>query len=222
MRGITNFGRRGTDRRNVIFMEMEQHPASRASHARDCTQRGDAPRSPMETCWEQATVYRRWMDPCRGWDRDLSIGGANRLRCRPGTSLHAHIRRTLCYKPQPDVFGMDLTLSWRCTYHTKRVDGRLVTSSGRTHPQGGPARRACAGGSVRGRLHQVPEAGSSLPLVDGVQDQRSDTRRAEDSPYAGSLEEGNCKYLILKENCPLADSPTHHFCHYCALAPVGL
>jgi hypothetical protein len=178
-----NDGRtRPTDSQNLIFMEMEQYPASRAPHARDSRQRSDAPRSPMETPREQAAVSWRWMDPCRGWSRDLSICGSHRRRCRLGPALHAHLQWTLCHKPQPYVFGFDFALSRSCSHHAKHVDGRITSSCGSTHPPGRPAGRAHAGGSVRGRIHQVPEAGSSIRLVAGV------VRRLSDTPHATFVE----------------------------------
>jgi hypothetical protein len=181
-----NGGRtRRTDRQKLIFVEMEQYPASRASHDRDSRQRSATPCSPLETSWEQAAVQRRWMDPCGGWSRDLSIGSASRLRCRPGATLHAHFQRALRYQPQPDVCRLDLALSWRCAYHAKRVDGRIASSRGRGHPPGRSSRRAHAGASVRGRVRPVPEAGSSIPLVAGVERQLSGTlcmRASQNSP----------------------------------------
>jgi hypothetical protein len=164
---------------------MEQYPASRASHYRDPRQRSATPCSPMETAWEQATVQWRRMGPSRGWSSDLSIRGASRLRCRLGAALHAHFQRALRHQPQPDVCWLDLALCWRSAYHAKRVDGCITPSSGRAHPPGCPSGRAHAGGSVRRRIRQVPEAGSSIPLGADVHRQLPGTecmRKSEKTP----------------------------------------
>ncbi len=150
---------------------MEQYPASRASHSWDSRRHTAAPCSPLETPWEQAAPQRCRMAPCRGWSRDLSIGGASRLRCGLGAALHTHFRRALRYQPQPDVCWLDLALCWRCTCHAKRVDGRIISSGGRAHPPGRSWRRAHAEASVWGRVRQVPEAGSSVPLTTSAERQ---------------------------------------------------
>ena len=153
------------------FVEMGQYPASRTSPGRNPHQRSAAPHSLMETSWEQAAVSWRWLDPCRLWSRDLSIGDYRRLRGRLGASLHTHRQWTLRHQPQPDVCRLDLTLSWYCSNHAKRVDGRSASSCGRTHPPGRSARRADVGGGFRGSLRPVQEAGSSISLTPGAERQ---------------------------------------------------
>jgi hypothetical protein len=148
---------------------MEKRPASRASHGRNPHQRSAAPYSPMENLWEQATVSWRWMDPRRGWSRDLGLCGACRLRGRPGTALHTRFQWAIRHQPQPDVCRLDLTLSWLCSYHAERVVGSITPSRGRTHSSGCSARRACLGRSFREKLHQVPEAGSPISLTAGAE-----------------------------------------------------
>ena len=150
---------------------MEQYPASRAAPGRVSRQRSAAPRSPMETSWEQAVVQQCRMDPSRGWSCDLSIGSASRLRRRLRAALYTHFQRALRYQPQPDVYRLDLTLSWGCACYAKRMDGRITSSGGRAHPPGRSWRRAHAGTSVRRRLRPVPQAGSSIPLTAGAERQ---------------------------------------------------
>jgi hypothetical protein len=151
---------------------VEQYPASRAAPGRVSRQRSAAPRSPMETSWEQAVVQQCRMDPSRGWSCDLSIGSASRLRRRLRAALYTHFQRALRYQPQPDVCWLDLALYWRCAYHAKLLDGRVASDRGRDHPPGHSSRRAQAGASIRGRVSSVPEAGSSIPLACG--DERLD------------------------------------------------
>ena len=147
---------------------MEQRPASRASHRRNPRQRSAVPYSPMETFWEQAAVSWRWLGPCRGWSRDLSIGGASSLRGRLGASLQTHFRWALRHQPQPDVCRLDLTLSRCCSHYAERVVGRVTSSRGRAHPPGRSARRAYVRGGFRGKLHPVPEAGQPISLTAGA------------------------------------------------------
>jgi hypothetical protein len=156
-------------RQSITFVEMEQYPASRASHRRDSRQRSATPCSPMETAWEQAALQRYQMNTCGGWSCDLSIRGASRHRCRLGAALHAHFQRALRHQPQPDVCWLDLALCWRSAHHAKRVDGWIVSSGSRDHPPRRSSRGAHAGGSVRRRVRPVPEAGSAIPLAVDVQ-----------------------------------------------------
>src|SRR5215212_11601733 len=100
------------------------------------------------------------MDTGGGWSRDLGLGGASRLRCRPGATLQARFDRALLNEPQPDVRRLDLAVSWSCADHTKLVDDLIASAGGRDHPPRGTSRRARSGGSVRTRVFQVPEAGS--------------------------------------------------------------
>ncbi len=148
---------------------MEQYPASRATHGRVSRQRSATACFPMETPWEQAALPRRWMDPCGGWSCDLSVGSASRFRCRLGAALHTHYHWSLRHQPQPDVYRMDLALSRSRAHYAKRMDGRITSSGGRRHSPRRSSRRAHAGASVRRRLRPVPQAGSSIPLVAGVQ-----------------------------------------------------
>ena len=151
------------------LVEMEQHPASRASHGRHPRQRDAAPRSSVETPWQQAAVSWCWMDACRGWSRGLGIGGASRLRGRSGSALHTHFLWTLCYQPQPDVRRLDLAPSRSRPYHAERVDDRIASSCSKIHPPDRSSRRAHARASVRGRVPSVPKAGSSIPLTAGAE-----------------------------------------------------
>src|SRR5215210_3598297 len=148
---------------------MEKRPASRASHGWNPRQRSAAPYSPMENLWEQGTVSWCWLDPSRGWSRDLGLGCASRLRGRPGATIHTRFQWALRHQPQPDVCRLDLALSWRCSYHAERVDGSITPSCGRIHPSGCSARRACLGGCFRGKIHPVPEAGSPISLTAGAE-----------------------------------------------------
>ena len=111
------------------------------------------------------------MDSCGGGGRDLSIGSTSRLRGRSGATLHTYFQWALRHQPQPDVCRLDPTLSRSCSYHAERVDGRITSGCGRTHPPGRSARRAYVGRGFRGRLHSLPEAGSSIPVMAGAESQ---------------------------------------------------
>jgi len=148
---------------------MEKRPASRASHGRNPRQWSAAPNPPMENRWEQATVSWRWLDPGRGWSRDLGLGGASRLRDRPGAALHTRFQWALRHQPQTDVCRLDLALSWSCTYQAERVDGSITPSCGGIHPSECSARRARVGENFRGKLHSVSETGSPISLTAGAE-----------------------------------------------------
>ena len=150
---------------------MEERPASRAARGRVSRQRSASPCSPMETPWQQVALQWCWMDSCRDWSRALGIGSANRLRCRPGATRHAHFHRSLRHQPQPDVCRVDLTLSRRRACHAKRLDVRIAPSRGMGHPPGRSSRRAQAGANFRGSVPPVQEAGSSIPLAAGAERQ---------------------------------------------------
>ena len=175
--GRNNDGR--TDGQHLIFVKMGQYPASRAAHGWLSRQRNAAPCSPMETSLgEQVALQQCWMGSSRGWSCDLSIGSASHLRCRLRATLRTHLHWALRYQSQPDVYRLDLALPWRCAYQAKHVDGRIASSRGGGHPPRRSSRRAQAGRSVWRRLRSVPEAGSSIPLVAGVERQLPETLQA--------------------------------------------
>src|SRR5215217_6768164 len=118
------------------------------------------------------------MDTGRSWSRDLGLGSARRLRCRPGATLRARFDRALRQKPQPDVCRLDPAVSWSCAYHTKLVDVLIASPGGRDHPPGGTQRGARPGGNVRRSVLRVPGAGSSVRLVVSVEHRSSDTLHA--------------------------------------------
>jgi hypothetical protein len=51
------------------------------------------------------------------------------------------------------------------------MDGRITSDRGKSRPPGGSARRAKTGASLRGRVPSVPEAGSSIHLTAGAENQ---------------------------------------------------
>src|SRR5829696_1793869 len=111
------------------------------------------------------------MDTCRSRSRDLCIGGAGRLRCRPRATLYTRFQWTLRHQPQPDVRRLDPTVSRSCSYQAERVDDRIASSCSGIHPPGRTGRRAIVGGGFRGRLRSVQEAGSSISLTAGAERQ---------------------------------------------------
>ena len=152
----------------------------------------------MEAFRERAAVSWCRMGPFLGRSRNLSIGSANRLRGRPAATLHTHFQWTLRHKPQPDVRWLDITLSRRCACHAERVDGRINSSCGRTHPSRGPARRTCAGGCFRGKLLPVPEAGPPISLTAGAERQNPSMMPEETTMTSDTLiEEINTAYRRL-------------------------
>src|SRR5215212_3930393 len=130
------------------------------------------------------------MDPSGSRSRFVGLGGAGRLRCRPGATLRARFDGALRQKPQPDVRRLDLAVPWSCAHHPKLVDVVFASAGRRRHPPGGTQRRARSRGSIqKKRVLQVPEAGPSVRLAVSVERRAWDALRTNvgGSNYPGTL-----------------------------------
>jgi len=106
----------------------------------------------------------------------LGAGGSTAVQGGPLSGLELRSQRRQCepslmstWSDPPHSFAPDLVLSRSRACDAKRVDGRITSGDSGSYPPRRNSRRAHARASVWGRLRPVPDAGSSIPLVVGVQ-----------------------------------------------------